>query len=38
MSAIIALGYKVNSGRAIQFRIWTTQIVEESSIKGFAIE
>jgi len=29
LSAIIAVGYKVNSERAVQFRKWATQIIEE---------
>lgn len=29
LSAIIAVGYKVNSERAVQFRKWYTQIVKE---------
>ena len=38
LSAIIAVGYKVNSERAIQFRKWATQIIEEFTIKGFAMD
>lgn len=38
LSAIIAIGYKVNSERAIQFRKWATQIVQEFTIKGFAMD
>lgn len=38
LSAIIAVGYKVNSERAVQFRKWATQIVQEFAIKGFAYE
>lgn len=38
LSAIIAVGYKVNSERAIQFRKWATQIVQEFTIKGFAMD
>lgn len=38
LSAIIALGYKVNSERAVQFRKWATQIVQEFTIKGFAMD
>jgi hypothetical protein len=38
LSAIIAVGYKVNSERAVQFRKWATNIVEEFSIKGFAMD
>ena len=35
LSAIIAVGYKVNSERAVQFRKWATQIVQEFKIKDF---
>ncbi len=38
LSAIIAVGYKVNSERAVLFRKWATQIVQEFTIKGFAID
>jgi hypothetical protein len=38
LSAIIAVGYKVNSERAVQFRKWATRVVEEYTIKGFAMD
>jgi hypothetical protein len=38
LSAIIAVGYKVNSERAVQFRKWATQILQEFTIKGFAMD
>lgn len=38
LSAIIAVGYKVNSERAVQFRKWVTQIIQEFTIKGFAMD
>ena len=37
LDAIIAVGYRVNSQRATQFRIWSTQILKEYIIKGFAM-
>jgi hypothetical protein len=37
LSAIIAVGYKVNSERAVQFRKWATRVVEEFTVKGFAM-
>jgi hypothetical protein len=37
LDAIIAVGYRINSQRATQFRIWATQILHEYIIKGFAI-
>lgn len=38
LSAIIAVGYKVNSERAVQFRKWATGIIKEYTIKGFAMD
>lgn len=38
LAAIIAVGYKVNSERAVQFRKWATAIVESFTIKGFAMD
>jgi hypothetical protein len=38
LTAIIAVGYKVNSERAVQFRKWATGIVEEFAIKGWAMD
>lgn len=38
LSAIIAVGYKVNSERAVQFRKWATLIVEEFTVKGYAMD
>lgn len=38
LSAIIAVGYKVNSERAVQFRKWATQILQVFTIKGFAMD
>jgi hypothetical protein len=38
LSATIAVGYKVNSERAVQFRKWATRIVEEFTVKGFAMD
>jgi hypothetical protein len=37
LDAIIALGYRVNSKRATQFRIWATQRLKEYIVKGFAL-
>ena len=36
LDAIIAVGYRVNSQRATQFRIWATQTLKEFIIKGAA--
>ncbi len=38
LSAIIAVGYKVNSERAVQFRKWATGIIASFTIKGFAMD
>ena len=38
LAAIIAVGYKVNSERAVQFRKWATTIVEELTIKGYTMD
>jgi hypothetical protein len=38
LSAIIAVGYKVNSECAVQFRKWATGIIEQFTIKGFAMD
>ena len=37
LDVAIAVGYRVNSRRATQFRIWATQILKEYIIKGFAL-
>ena len=38
LDAIIAVGYRVNSYQATQFRIWTTGVLKEYIIKGFAMD
>lgn len=38
LDAIIAVGYRVNSYKATQFRIWATRILKEYLIKGFALD
>ena len=38
LSAIIAVGNKVDSPRAIQFRKWANHIIEEFAVKGFAMD
>lgn len=37
LDAIIAVGYRVNSKQATQFRIWATQTLKEFIIKGFVL-
>jgi hypothetical protein len=38
LDAIIAVGYRVNSRRATQFRIWATQVLKEYIRKGFVLD
>lgn len=38
LDAIISVGYRVNSRRATQFRIWATSVLKEYMIKGFAMD
>jgi hypothetical protein len=38
LDAIIAVGYRVNSYQATQFRIWATKTLREFIIKGFALD
>jgi len=37
LDMIISVGYRVNSYRGVQFRIWATQVLKEYLIKGFAL-
>lgn len=38
LDAIISVGYRVNSRRATQFRIWATGVLKEYMLKGFALD
>ncbi len=38
LAAIISVGYKVNSERAVQFRKWATTIIQEFTIKGYTMD
>lgn len=38
LDAIISVGYRVNSSRATQFRIWATQVLRQYIIKGFVMD
>lgn len=38
LDVIIAVGYRVNSKRATQFKIWATNVLKEYIIKGFAMD
>jgi len=37
LDAIIAVGYRVNSKKATEFRIWATKVLKEYIIKGFTL-
>ncbi len=38
LQAIIAVGFRVNNERAVQFRKWANQIVKDYTIKGWAMD
>ena len=38
LDAILSVGYRVNSSKATQFRIWATKVLREYIIKGFAMD
>ncbi len=38
LDAIISVGYRVNSRRATQFRIWATKVLKEYMVKGFVLD
>lgn len=38
LDAIISVGYRVNSAKATQFRIWATKTLKEFIIKGFVLD
>ena len=38
LKAIIAVGYKVDSERAVQFRKWAANIIEEFTIKAYVMD
>lgn len=38
LDAVIAVGYRVNSNKATQFRIWATRVLKDYIIKGFATD
>jgi len=37
LDAIISVGYKVNSKRGVQFRIWANRVIKDYLINGYAI-
>ena len=38
LDAIISVGYRINSAKATQFRIWATKILKEFMTKGFVLD
>jgi hypothetical protein len=38
LDAVIAVGYRVNSYQATQFRIWATSILKEFLVKGCVMD
>src|SRR3989339_1972099 len=38
LDAIISVGYRVNSQRATQFRIWATKVLKQFAIKGYVLD
>lgn len=38
LDAIIAIGYRVNSGRATQFRQWATSVLRDFAIRGYVLD
>jgi hypothetical protein len=38
LDAVIAVGYRVNSLRATQFRIWATKTLKDFIVKGFVLD
>ncbi len=38
LKAVIALGYRVNSQKATDFRKWATQVLEQYSVRGYVLD
>ena len=38
LDVIISVGYRVNSSKATQFRIWATKVLKDYMLKGFALD
>ena len=38
LDAIIAVGYRVNSKQATQFRVWATRVLKDYLVKGYALD
>ncbi|MFO7789585.1 MAG: RhuM family protein, partial [Bacteroidales bacterium] len=37
LDVIISIGYRVNSKRGVQFRIWANQVLKDYLLKGYAV-
>ena len=38
LDVIISVGYRISNYKATQFRIWTTKVLKEYMVKGFALD
>jgi hypothetical protein len=38
MDAIIAVGFRVNPARAIQFLLWATGVLRDFSVRGYVLD
>jgi len=38
LDAVISVGYRVNSGRATQFRQWATSVLKDFAIRGYVLD
>jgi len=38
LDAIIAIGFKINSKRAIEFRLWAINVLKQYSVKGYVLD
>lgn len=38
IDTIISVGFKINSDRAIEFRLWAINILKQYSIKGYVLD
>lgn len=38
LDAIIAVGFKINSKRAIEFRLWAINVLKQYSVKGYVLD
>lgn len=38
LEAIISLGYRINSGRAVDFRRWATRVLKDYAVKGYILD